>query len=156
VDTHADEGANMAGFGNRMAMAVLRSPLHRVVGGSLMVLGYQGRRSGRRYELPLQYLRHGERIAVWAGDAEAKTWWRNFIEPAAVDVVLGGRRLSGKGHVVDDGALRIELLTRYLDRYPATTPGGRPRFFGPRWKPDEDEIAAAAAVAVFVAIDLDG
>lgn len=145
----------MAGIGNRIAMAVLRSPLHRALSGSLMVLAYQGRRTGRRYELPLQYVRHGDDIAVWAGSAEGKTWWRNFEEPTAVEVVLGGRVQRGKARLVDDAAMRRELLSAYVERYPATTPGGRPRFFGARWRPTPDELAAAAAAAVFVAIDLD-
>ncbi len=145
----------MAGFGNRVAMTMLRSPLHRMLSGSLMVLTYEGRRSRRRYELPLQYVRHGDGVAVWAGNADAKTWWRNFAEPAAVEVVLGGRTRHGKAHLVDDVATRRELLAAYVERYPATTPGGRPRFFGARWRPTPDELTAAAADAVFVAIDLE-
>jgi deazaflavin-dependent oxidoreductase (nitroreductase family) len=136
-------------------MAVLRSPLHRALSSSLMVLSYDGRRSGRRYEVPLQYVRHGEGIAVWAGNAEAKTWWRNFTEPATVEVVLGGRTRQGKAHLVGDAATRRELLSAYLERYPATTPGGRPKFFGTRWTPTPAELGAAAAEAVFVAVDLE-
>lgn len=145
----------MAGLGNRMAMAVLRSPLHRTMSGSLMVLGYEGRRTGRRCELPLQYIPDGSGIAVWAGNAGEKTWWRNFTEPAEVDVVLRGRTRHGKGCVVDDPDTRRQLLTRYVERFPATTPSGRPRLFGARWKPTGDELAEAAAEAVFVAVSLD-
>lgn len=145
----------MAGFGNRVAMTVLRSPLHRALSGSLLVLSYEGRRSGKRYELPLQYVQHGDGVAVWAGNADAKTWWRNFTEPAVVDVVLGGRSHQAKAYLVVDPAERTALLTRYLERFPATTPDARPKFFGARWKPGEQEMAAVAADAVFVAIDLD-
>jgi deazaflavin-dependent oxidoreductase (nitroreductase family) len=134
-------------------MVMLRSPLHRALSGSLLVLSYEGRRSGRRYELPLQYVRHDDGVAVWAGNAEAKTWWRNFTEPAAVEVVLEGRSRHGKAHLVADPADRTLLLTHYLERFPATTPDAKPKFFGARWKPGEEEIAAVAADAVFVAID---
>ncbi len=145
----------MAGFGNRMAMAVLRSPLHRVMSGSLMVMSYEGRRSGRRYELPLQYVGSGDELAVLAGKARDKTWWRNFTDAAQVDVVIRGSTVGGKAHVVADHAERTELLTRYLDRFPATTPAGRPRFFGSRWRPTPEEIAEAASSMVFVVVELE-
>ena len=44
------------GIGNTLATAVLRSPFHRMMSKSLLVLTYEGRRSGKEYKLPLQYV----------------------------------------------------------------------------------------------------
>ena len=140
-------------FGNTMAMGVLRSPLHRMMSKSLLVLTYAGRRSGMVYELPLQYLDVDGRLVIWAGNATEKTWWRNFETPAAVSVRLRGQDVDAKASLVDDPTQRITALRAYLDRYPITTPSGRPKFFGDRWKPTDDELAEVAAATVWVAID---
>ena len=41
--------------GNSFVLAVLRSPAHRLLSGMAVELRYTGRRSGRRYVLPVQY-----------------------------------------------------------------------------------------------------
>ena len=140
-------------FGNTMAMAVLRSPVHRMMSGSLLVLTYTGRRSGKEYSLPLQYVDIDARLVIWAGNATGKTWWRNLETPAAVTVQLRGRTVDAKASLIDDRAQRAECLRAYLDRYPYSTPTGRPKFIGQRWKPDERELADVAASTVWVAID---
>ena len=142
------------GFGNSRAMAVLRSPLHRMMSRSLLVLTYAGRRSGKVYELPLQYLDIDGRLVIWAGNATEKTWWRNFETPAAVTVRLRGRQVDAKASLVEDPAERTAALRAYLDRYPITTPSGRPKFFGDRWKPTDDKLAEVAAETVWIAIDV--
>ena len=141
------------GFGNTMAMAVLRSPLHGTMSKSLLVLTYEGRRSGKPYELPLQYVEDRGTSYIWAGNADTKTWWRNFEAPASVVVRLRGRDVHAKASLVDDDRRRAELLRMYVDRYPITTPSGRPKFFGNRWKPSDPELAELATDVVFVAIE---
>lgn len=140
-------------FGNTMAMGVLRSPLHRMMSKSLLVLTYLGRRSGKTYELPLQYLDVDGRLVIWAGNASEKTWWRNFETPAAVIVRLRGSDVDAKASLVEDPAHRTAALRAYVDRYPMTTPSGRPKFFGERWKPTADELAEVAEGTVWVAVD---
>lgn len=141
------------GFGNRMAMAMLRSPLHGMMSKSLLVLSYEGRRSGKRYELPLQYIADDSGLYIWAGNATAKTWWRNFETPTLVEVSLRHRQIDAKASLVDDLGRRAELLRAYVERYPYTTASGRPKFFGERWRPTADELATAARDVVFVALD---
>jgi len=140
-------------FGNRMAIAVLRSPLHGLMSKSLLVLEYTGRRSGKSYELPLQYIDDGGLLYIWAGSAETKTWWRNFEAPAAARVTLRGRNLDAKALLVDGVERRAEVLRAYLERFPYTTPSGRPKFLGKRWHPTETELAEVAGSMVFVALE---
>jgi deazaflavin-dependent oxidoreductase (nitroreductase family) len=139
--------------GNTLTIGVLKSPLHGTMSKGLLVLEYQGRRSGKRYEVPLQYIEDDESLYIWAGNAEDKTWWRNFQEPTPVTAQLRGEEVSATASLVDDPALRAELLRAYVDRYPATTPTGRPKFIGQRWHPTDDELAEVADSIVFVAID---
>jgi deazaflavin-dependent oxidoreductase (nitroreductase family) len=120
---------------------------------SLLVITYAGRRSGKTYELPLQYIEVGGRLVIWAGNAAEKTWWRNFETPATVVVRLRGRDVDAKAELIDDPAERTRALRAYLDRYPITTPSGRPKFFGDRWKPTDEELAEVAANTVWIAVD---
>lgn len=140
-------------FGNTMAMAVLRSPLHRMMSSSLLVLTYNGRRSGKQYDLPLQYIDLDGTLMIWAGNATDKTWWRNFETPVTAAVRLRGRDVDAKASLVDDPWQRTAALRAYMERYPYTTASGRPKFFGERWKPTDEELAEVAASTVWVAVE---
>jgi deazaflavin-dependent oxidoreductase (nitroreductase family) len=87
--------------GNAVVLAVLRSPAHRLLSGVAVELRYTGRRSGRRYVLPVQYARDGSRLVVAPQDPDSKTWWRNFRTPQPVTVRLAGRLRDGTARVVD-------------------------------------------------------
>ena len=87
--------------GNGVVLAVLRSPLHRMLSGTAVELRYAGRRSGREYVLPVQYARDGERLIVVPQGAESKTWWRNFLTPQPVSVRLRGRLRPAVARVVE-------------------------------------------------------
>ena len=85
-------------------LAVLRSPAHRLLSGMAIELRYNGRRSGRRYVLPVQYAHAHGRLVVAPQDAGSKTWWRNFRTPQPVTVRLKGRLRGGTARVVQPGS----------------------------------------------------
>jgi deazaflavin-dependent oxidoreductase (nitroreductase family) len=89
--------------GNALVLAILRSPLHRLLSGLAVELRYTGRRSGRKYVLPVQYARSGNRLVLWPQGADRKSWWRNFRTPAAVTVRVAGRVYRGTARVVAPG-----------------------------------------------------
>ncbi|MGE5408195.1 MAG: nitroreductase/quinone reductase family protein [Syntrophothermus sp.] len=83
--------------------AVLRSPAHRLLSGSLLLLTVTGRRSGRRHTLPVGYARDGDLVYVLVGRYRAKRWWRNLIEPAPVRVRLRGEEIAGSAQAFPPG-----------------------------------------------------
>ncbi len=87
-------------MGNRIMTALLRSPLHRLFGKVLMVLGVQGRKSGRWYRFPVQYLEDGGRLLIWVGNADRKRWWRNLETRPEVQMVLHGRERTGTARII--------------------------------------------------------
>jgi hypothetical protein len=101
-------------FSNLFVIGLLRSPLHRLADGSLLLITFRGRRSGRRFTIPVMYAERDGRLTIFVGHAERKRWWRNLRGGAEVEVRLRGRRLTGHGEVVE-GSAPIET---YLDRYP--------------------------------------
>ena len=106
---------------NPLLRRLLRSPLHRPLSGSLLLLTYQGRQSGRRFSLPVMYLREDQMLSIIPAHPEQKVWWRNLRGGAPVRVHLRGKRLSGRAEVIagkDQPAAVADVLGRYLRRFP--------------------------------------
>lgn len=101
-------------FANVFVIALLRSRLHRLASGSLLLITYRGRRSGRRYTIPVMYAEQDGTLTIFVGHAEQKTWWRSIGEVASVEIRLRGRELAGQATVVHDTA----SAERYARRFP--------------------------------------
>jgi deazaflavin-dependent oxidoreductase (nitroreductase family) len=94
----------MQGLVNRVVRTVLRTPvLSSLAGRRLAVLEVVGRRSGRRFEVPVAYTRLGDVLLIGTQFA----WGRNLRSGEPVTVRLGGRRrvadvevLTGEDDVV--------------------------------------------------------
>lgn len=80
---------------------LLRSPLHGVMSGSVMLITVTGRRTGRAYTTPVNYARDGDELTVVS--VLGRTWWRNVRGGAPVTVRIKGRDLAGDAHVVVEG-----------------------------------------------------
>ena len=91
---------NAASRINPLVKAVLRSPLHWLLSFGLMLITVTGRRTGRRYTIPVGYQRHGDVLTILVSEAPKKQWWRNFHDPAPVDVRVKGKALSGIAELV--------------------------------------------------------
>ena len=85
---------------NRLTLAVLRSPLHRLADSDVCALAFTGRRSGRRITVPVLYAARRDTLVVLVGDAADKQWWRNFRQPRPVQVRCRGRTFSATARVV--------------------------------------------------------
>lgn len=140
-------------FVNPFVRLLLRSPLHPLVSSSLVLLTYTGRRTGRRYSLPVMYARDGERLVLVASQPERKRWWRNLRGGAPVEVRVRGRDRRGEARVVLERPEIEQGLARYLARFPRAakalqiplTADGRP---------SPEALRAAAEVAVVVVVGL--
>lgn len=83
---------------DRMVLRLMNSPLAPALPASLIAIRYTAR-SGASVVLPVQAVRHGHRLAVLVGDADAKRWWHHFVGPAALDVLVDRRWTSGHAAV---------------------------------------------------------
>ncbi len=79
---------------------ILHSPLHPLLSVGLMLITVTGRRTGRRYTIPVGYQRNGDEITVLISKARRKRWWRNYLEPRPVELHVHGRMLHGEARVV--------------------------------------------------------
>jgi deazaflavin-dependent oxidoreductase (nitroreductase family) len=89
------------GAANRVARGVLRTPLLcRVVGNWLMTIYVVGRKSGRRYPIPVAYVRHNEYLVVGTQFG----WGRNLRTGEPVQIRLKGKRRTADVQVITDEA----------------------------------------------------
>ena len=102
---------------NPVVRLLLRSPLHPVLRRSLVILSYQGRKTGRWRSLPCLYARDGQDLYVVPGQAGRKVWWRNLRQPTRVRLRLQGRDREGIAASSDPEAVAAGLR-HYLARYP--------------------------------------
>jgi hypothetical protein len=87
----AGQPRTMAGQGaaNRIVRGLLRAPgLNRAVGGRLVTLYVVGRKSGRRYTVPVAYTRQGGDLLIGTPFG----WGRNLRSGEPVEILLKGKR----------------------------------------------------------------
>ncbi|AMY54187.1 nitroreductase family deazaflavin-dependent oxidoreductase [Rhodococcus fascians] len=96
---------------NKVFMVVMKAPvLDRVLGRSMGILTYTGRKSGKRITLPLAISRKGEHLKVRVAMPDKKNWWRNFVDGGGrVDVDLGGVQYSGLATATRDDRGRVSV-----------------------------------------------
>jgi len=128
--------------GNAAVLLTLRSPLHRLLSGSMVAVRYEGRRSGREFTTPAQYARNGDDMLILAGRPDTKTWWRNFREDRDLEVLMRGRWMPMTARAVI-GADEPDTIAPLLDAYLARFPGAGRAF-------DADASGSRARSAVIV------
>jgi deazaflavin-dependent oxidoreductase (nitroreductase family) len=136
---------------NDVVIQMLRSPLHMVMGDTLL-LTVTGRKTGRKIPVPVNYYRGGN--ALWIISSRDRTWWRNLAQGGEVDVRLQGRDLKGYGEVILDESTVAAEIGEYVRHLPASA-----RFIGLRVEngvPNAEDVARLAKQKLFVRICIVG
>jgi hypothetical protein len=144
-------------LGNVIVRAVLRSPAHRLLSGSMMIICLRGRRTGQTREVPVIYARLGSRLWVYCQRAERKSWWRNLRVPQPVTIWLRGRAHAAVGQAIEgrvDPQTAAVAMNEWLRHYPRAA-----RHVGitldPAGEPDPAALQEVAARSVLVKFQLD-
>jgi deazaflavin-dependent oxidoreductase (nitroreductase family) len=85
---------------NPILAAILRSPVHWLLSSGLMLITVTGRKSGRRYTIPVGYHQVADAIVVMVAEAPSKTWWRNYRNAGPVEIRLRGRLHHGRAQLL--------------------------------------------------------
>jgi hypothetical protein len=96
---------------NPAMMAVLRSPLHRPLSDNLMILIFDGRKSGKRYMIPVGFLEESNKLYVFSHS----NWSKNFIGGAPVGVRLRGELRRGSARITEDPAVIDMIIKRMIN-----------------------------------------
>ncbi len=139
---------------NPVITALLRSPLHGLASGTLALLHFRGRKSGRELVTPLSYTREGNTVRLLS--AQTTRWWMNFRgETAPVSIEIARETYTGKArlHEGDSEPLR-EGVRRFLGALPRDA-----KVYGIKLdankQPVEESLAKVAPDLVLVEVELD-
>ena len=107
---------------NRVMRLLLNSTLHGLMSGSVMVVYYTGRKTGKRRRTPVRYLREDDGDVVCLTGRETG-WWPNFLGARDVELQLAGRRVAARASAYpDDTERKTSVLRLVLQRFPGDAP----------------------------------
>ncbi|MGH3553831.1 MAG: hypothetical protein ACRDT5_14805 [Mycobacterium sp.] len=100
---------------NPILAMLLRTPLAGPARKQLMVMSYTGRKSGRKYSIPLSA--HQIDNDLYA--LTAAPWKHNFRDGAAAQVLHDGKTATMRGQLIGDRALVADIYSRCAESYGA-------------------------------------
>lgn len=142
----------LVGIGNPFMKLILRSPLHGLFSKNVMLITYVGRKSGRTYTTPVNYLVQGDVLRTVS--FRERTWWRNLRGGSSVILRLQGRDVKGWGRVIEDEQEVVTGLESYLRQVPQYA-----RYLGVELdaagQPRREDVIEAARPRVLVEVKLE-
>lgn len=85
---------------NPIMKSLLRSPLHPLVSKNMMLMTYTGRKSGKSYTTPMNFLSMED--ALYTTSTRKRVWWRNLRGGAEVTLQLKGQEVSAWAESIED------------------------------------------------------
>lgn len=132
---------------NPIMRSLIRSPLHFFVSKNMMLMTYTGRKSGKSYTTPMNYLQIGD--ALYTVSSREHVWWRNLRGGAPVTLRLRGKDIPTQAETLEDPAAAGGALTLYLRTAPQLARFMKVRI-GPDGAPDPQDITKLAGEMVVV------
>jgi hypothetical protein len=101
---------------NPIMIWILRSPFHKMLSGSIVLLTITGRKSGRSIEVPVNYIRDGK--TLWVVSDRQRVWWRNLMGGAPLSVMLARKTKHARGEVILHDREVMHALVEYFKLAP--------------------------------------
>ncbi|MCK5634779.1 MAG: nitroreductase family deazaflavin-dependent oxidoreductase [Anaerolineales bacterium] len=140
---------------NTIVIWLLKSPFHGLMSGNTVLIGYDGRKTGKHYIVPVNYVRtageDGDRLLITS--ERGRTWWRNLRGGSLVDVQLQGMHLTATARSQEEIQEVEDGLMIYFTHAPGST-----RYFNvgidDGGGPKMEDIARAAQERVIIYVDI--
>jgi hypothetical protein len=137
--------------GNALTTLILRSPLHKIISKSTLLIAMTGHKSGHEITLPVNYFQFGDILYITS--LRGRTWWRNLRGSQPVRVWLRGHLIEGKATTEEGYTTVFENLKNFFQNRPDIT-----RYFGVRFEPNDQfnaqDLARLAQERVLVKVYL--
>jgi hypothetical protein len=136
--------------GNDFMAWVLRSPFHGMLSNGMMLVIVTGRKTGKAYTLPVEYVQEND--SLWVMSKRNRRWWRNLEGEATIGLVLRRKSIKGIGRLHTDPVLVKSRLAAYLLHMPMSA-----KALGVRMEnklPNSDDLARVAGDLVFIQVEL--
>jgi hypothetical protein len=125
---------------NPLVVALLRSPLHSLLSDNTMLISFTGRRSGKRYVVPISYVREDDTIICFTGSP----WWKNLRDGAPVVLRVRGQDLDGSAQPIDGDTEAISQGIQALLRHVPRDASFYQVTLGPDGTPDQEQVNRVA------------
>ena len=126
---------------NPIVRVSLRSPLHRWLDGSVLMLHVIGRRTGRSYDIPVGFIDLGQHLLI----VTQHRWRRNLRGGGDVEVTRFGRRFRMHAELDEDPDTVAAIIDEVLLRFGIA---GVKQHLGiviePTARPTHEDLSAAA------------
>jgi len=88
---------------NPIVKTLLKSPFHRVVSKTMMLITFTGRKSGHVYTLPVSYFQMVDDDGVYIASVSSKDriWWRNLRGGKLTTVFINGKSYQATSEVFE-------------------------------------------------------
>lgn len=103
-------------MGDGFISFVLRSPFHKMLSGSFMLITVTGSKTGKAITTPVNYAAEGN--TLWVASFRQRSWWRNLRGGRAVILKLRGQEVRGTGRAIEEKPEVEQALREYLQRLP--------------------------------------
>jgi len=70
---------------------MLRSPFHSLVSKSILLISFQGRKSGKIFTTPVSYSQSGDQVTIFTHAG----WWKNLRGDTPVTLCIQGKQIQG-------------------------------------------------------------
>ncbi len=134
---------------NPIMIKLLRSPFHAFISKDMMLITFTGRKSGKSFTTPTNYVRDGDDVFVIS--YRHRTWWKNLRNGAPVTMRLAGKDCAGIGQVFEDDRSVTDNLLAYLEQVPQVAKYLQVRLDADGL-PEPEDVARAARDKVVVRI----
>ena len=101
---------------NSIMRWLINSPLHFFVSKNLLLMTYIGRKSGKSYTTPMNYI--DIEGTLYTLSSRDRLWWRNLRGGADVNLRLQGANIPARAQVIEDEDQVFQALTAYFNSAP--------------------------------------
>jgi hypothetical protein len=96
---------------NALISVLLRSPLHRLLSDSTLILSFTGRKSGKIYTFPVGYYQLKRDTLTLI---PLHGWWKNLRSSVPITIWLKGRKYSGTAEAFQGDEATINELQQLI------------------------------------------
>jgi hypothetical protein len=136
---------------NPVLKVVLRTALHRPVSGFLMLITYNGCRTGREYTIPIGYFRWDDGELISTSGAR---WWKNLRDGRTVTLLVRGQRAQATPTVIEEREAVIATIEEFIKRVGLTSARRIPLGLPTNREPTREDLEATPTGRAFIRFKL--
>ena len=101
---------------NPIVILLLYSPLHSYMDKSTILISFTGRKSGKKYTIPVSFVRDEDNLMMIS--QREHSWWKNLQGGAEVTLYMQGHILKARGEVFTDAETVANKILLFLRQFP--------------------------------------